>query len=199
MRQGWGVMGSSEGLSVWSWSFPTAETETDTATHRGRFEMLKSSWNAAFPWETLCFLHRIWSESSLMHQGLLFQQRAHPILHHLWPLAVPSSPNSSCRFGISLSALPLPFSFMMLHVCLHDVQRSPYHSMWIPATHCDWLRDTQCFTCRETSQPDKNSKIKAEDGVSVYTTTTTHTWWLCKTTLFQSRFGFLSWNCTLYL
>lgn len=131
-------------------------------TEAGLLTLRQTCWNAAFPWETM------FSSSDLE-----------------WKQPVPSSPNSSCRFGISLSALPLIFSFMMLHPCL--------------LTRCSTLRDTQCFTCLETSQPDKNGEIKAEHGVSVYTTTTSHTWWLCKTTLFQSRLGFLSWNCTLHL
>lgn len=118
-----------------------------------------------------------------------------PILRHLWPLAVASSPKSSCRFGKKL----LCFASNLLLYDATLTSMSAYTMFNDPATHCDWLKDTQCFIRPETSHPYKNKKIKAEDGVSVYTTTTTHTWWLCKTTLFQSKFCFWSWNCTLYL
>lgn len=90
--------------------------------------------------------------------------------------------------------------FFASHLLLYDatlMSMSAYTMFSDPATQCDWLRDTQCFIGPET--PHKSSVIKAEDGVSVHATTTTHTWWLCKTTLFQSKFCFLSWNCTLYL
>lgn len=52
------------------------------------------------------------------------------------------------------------------HLLLYDATLTSISTCMMfndPGMRCDWLRDTQGFIRPETSQPYKNSKIKAED------------------------------------
>lgn len=91
----------------------------------------------------------------------------------------PLTPGCSFITQKQLSFWNKPLCFAS-HLLLYDAtltSMSAYTMFNDPATHCDWLRNMQCFIRPEMSQPykNKNKKLKAEDGISVYTTTTTHT------------------------